>query len=223
MSQPTRATGVAVIFALAVSAASCGVFGGSGWDGDALGGTRDSLETYDPAEALSIPTIVALSQSGRSGERPLDAVVIGRVIDVEPGRSMSWTLREDGADRVFLPFGDEGAEASTFHLTVDISEVVVAGKGTTVPSDEITVGVSHPAEDAEAVQDDYRGIGEAVFFVYQDSALYDYADDVWAIDHNQGLIGRLSGDGEIDFPLLPHADRPEDISVPDLVAWTNLG
>ena len=163
--------------------------------------------------------MVVSSQFGRPGERDTDAVVIGRVVDVGPGQSFSWTITDDSDERSILPFGDPEAEASSFHLGVEVTDVVVAGRDTDIEPGRIQVGVSHSADLRDSVEDDYSGIGEVVFFLRQGSPLFDYAEDIWAIDYNQALIGRLDSDGTIDFPLVDVFSPPGTLTVEDLRGW----
>ncbi len=156
-----------------VSPSSCGFLGIGPWHGDALDETRQSFETFDPAEGLSIEEMVISSQSGRPGGRQNDAIVLGKVVEVEPGQSCSWTLTDDGAEKTVLPFGDPDAEVISFHLNVDVTEVVVAGRGTEIEPRRIQVGVTHSAEKRGSVEDDFQGIGEIVIFLRQGSPVYD--------------------------------------------------
>lgn len=201
-----------------VSLSSCGFLGIGPWHGDALDETRESFETWD-GQGLSIEELVISSQSGRPGERQNDAIVIGEVVDVEPGQSFRWTLTDDGEDRTILPFGDPAAESTSFHLSVEVSEVVVAGLGTDIEPGRIRIEVTHSADKLESVEDDYQSIGEVVFFLSQGSPVYDYAQDVWSIDYNQALIGRLGNNGEIDFPVVDYYSRPDSLTLDDLKGW----
>ncbi len=198
---------------------SCGFLGIGPWHGDAMDETRQSFETWDAAGPLSIEEMIVSSQFGRPGARDTDAVVIGRVVDVGPGQSFSWTITDDSEERSILPFGHPEAEASSFHLSVEVTDVVVSGRGSDIEPGRIEVGVMHAAELQDSVADDYTGIGEVVFFLHQGSPLFDHAEDTWAIDYNQALIGRVSGDGEVDFPLVDVASQPDTLTVDDLRDW----
>ncbi len=53
---------------------------------------------------------------------------------------------------------------NTFHLTLDVSDLVVQGRGIELQPGELAVGVSHnPDVTLDDVRHDYEGIGEAAF------------------------------------------------------------
>lgn len=164
-----RGARLAVAGLAVISLSSCGFLGIGPWHGDALNETRHSFETWDSAEGLSIEEMVVSSQSGQPGERETDAIVIGRVVDVEPGQSFSWTIGDDAEARTILPFGDPSAEATSFHLSLEVTDVVVAGRDTDIEPGRIQIGVTHSADKRGSVEDDYQGIGEVVFFLSEKS------------------------------------------------------
>lgn len=198
---------VALAGALALGLTSCGFLGSGPWHGRAFDDTRNGFKTYDvEGRYSSVNDLVKASMSQASGGG-LDAVVIGSVVAVEPGRSLTWNITDDGDERVELPFGDDESMIDTFHLTVEVTDVVVQGVGVDIARGELSVGVGHnPDVSLDNVTHDYEGVGEVVFFLRADSPRYDYADDMWSIDYNDSLLGRVGDDGEIDFPLIPRTD-----------------
>lgn len=131
---------------------------------------------------------------------PADAVIRGDVTAVKPGVSNSWKLTEDGEDRKILPFGDENSESDTYHLTIEVSDVIAQGpKSDLGPT--LVVGIAlPPGADPARVRSDFERVDDAVFFV-RESPVFDYEPGVLGISENGTLIGFVDGDS-VHYPLL---------------------
>ena len=157
--------------------------------------SADFVRTYD-----TVGEAVAMTAAG-GRSAPALAVVRGNVTAVEPGVSSSWELTDDGEARTLLPFGDEAPEIDTYHLTIEVTDVI-ARAPTAQLGRTVTVGIALPPSRAtlDRVRADFEQVDDAVFFV-RDSPVFDYEADVLGISENGTLIG-LVNDGAVTYPLL---------------------
>ena len=175
------------------------------------GQTFDALKARTEAASSagrdydSVGQAVALTAAG-GPSAPALAVVRGDVTAVAAGVSKSWELTDEGEETTILPFGDEAAESSTYHLTIDVDEVIAQGP-TAKLGRTVTVGIALPPSLAtlDQVRTDFEQVDDAVFFI-KSSRLYDYAPNVLGIAENGTLIGFVN-DGSITYPLI---EQPTD-------------
>ena len=201
--RPRAALGCLVAVAVGAGLAACGsAQQGNGETFDALRArmqSADFVRNYD-----SVGQAVAMTAAG-GPSAPALAVVRGDVTAVEPGVSKSWELNDDGEETTILPFGDEAAESSTYHLTIEVDEVIARGP-TADLGRTLVVGIALPPSLAnlDQVRADFEQIDDAVFFV-NESRVYDYKSDVLGISENGTLIGFVN-DGSVTYPLLEAPD-----------------
>lgn len=172
----------------------------------------------DPGQPVRLP--------GRHDRGPIDQrshlVVVGRVVDVLPGASMSWD--EEGTTRSIHEFGADEAELSTVHLQVDVTKVVASNAGLDARTGErIQVGLSVDADvDLGAAREELMGLGTVVLFLKR-SHVFVYKGEVdlglkasggvWAILESGGFLGTVSENGRIQFPAMEEV--PGEPLLPD--------
>lgn len=177
--------------------------GGTGQAFDAL---RDGQEGASRERTYtSLSEVVAEIDTGRPGARPAEALVVGRVASVEPGIARSWDVLADGERVNELRWDDPATQARTFHLHVQVREVIDAAPGVPV-GDWVTVGISFPPETTEAdVNGSFIAGYDLVLFLTK-TPVFDYHPQVWAVTEDAALVGIVADDGSVSFPLLDEGD-----------------
>jgi hypothetical protein len=148
-----------------------------------------------------------------------DAVLVGRIVDVEQGRSFSWTEDADDERRVEVPFNDAKAMSSTVHLVVQIDEVVGAANTFDQERGEsVRVGVSlGPQVDVESARKELSDLGSVVVFIKGNNPALDYDKSLFSICEQGGMLGAIHADDSITFPALDaYWLVPEDLDLPAL-------
>ena len=187
---------------MGVGLAACG--SAQQGDGETFDALRARMESADYVRNYdTVGQAVAMTAAG-GPSAPAIAVVRGDVTAVEPGVSNSWELTGDGEDRTILPFGDENSQIDTYHLTIEVSDVIAHGPTTNL-GPTLTVGIAlPPGADLAQVRSDVEQIDDAVFFV-QESPVFDYEPGLLGISENGTLIGFVD-DGSVHYPLLEVPD-----------------
>lgn len=187
---------------LALSA--CGT--GSPGEGKTFDKMRERSESSSYARNYdSLQKVFAMTEAGGQSA-PASAVVRGRVVEVTPGVSMSWELTEDGEKRTDLPFDDPAAQINTYHLTVEVEETLIAAPSKNV-DESVVVGIAlPPGLKVEEVEEDYRSVNDAIFFLTDTNAVYSYDSDVVAIMENGSLMGFIVEEGLVEYPLMDEGD-----------------
>ena len=144
-----------------------------------------------------LPTIEYLIRNGTRTTLS-DAVVVGHVTSVSPGRAHDWP-EDIEPDRIEVPFDDPRAMARTVHAEVTVTEVL-AGE---VSEDTIVVGFAFGASTPfGVVADGLPALGELVFFLESGSAVYDYAPDIWSVVFDGQVLAEVEADGRLALPAV---------------------
>ena len=125
-----------------------------------------------------------------------DAVVVGHVTSVSPGRGFAMS-EEDETSQV--PFDDPRAVWRTIHAEVAVTEVL----GGQLGEDTTVVGlVWGPDRSFEVAAEGLPALGELVFFLHEGSAVYDYDPTLWAIPEDGAIIAEIGSDGRLTLPAV---------------------
>jgi hypothetical protein len=125
-----------------------------------------------------------------------DAVVVGHVTSVSRGRGFSMS-EEDETFQV--PFDDPRAVWRTIHAEVAVTEVL----GGQLGGSAIVVGlVWGPQRPFEVAAEGLPALGEIVFFLQKESAVYEYDSDLWAIPEDGAIMAEIGSDGRLTLPAV---------------------
>lgn len=202
-NRPGAVLTCAVAAAVVAGLTACG--NGQQGDGETFDAIKARLESASSArEYDTVGEAVAMTAAGNRWP-PALAVVRGGVTAVQPGVSMSWELTDDGAEKTILPFGDEAAEISTYHLILEVDDIIARGPGAELGS-TLTLGIALPPDSVnlDQVRADFEQVDDAVFFV-ADTPVFDYEPGILGISENGTLIGFVN-DGAVTYPLLEGPD-----------------
>jgi hypothetical protein len=147
-----------------------------------------------------------------------DRVVVGRVVGVTEGVGMNWEIDELGEEkRLLVEYGAPDALVNSIHLTLEVDDVLAeSGSGLADGPREIVVGliVNDPVDVASA-QRELEDLGSLVLLLVEDSDVFDYAPEVWAVLEDGGFMGQLGPDGRVVFPVLedPEVLLGDELSV----------
>jgi len=134
-----------------------------------------------------------------------EAVVVGRVTDVRPGRAFT-VPGGDAPGGTLTDFDDRDAQWRTFHLTVDITETISGA----VKADPPTVGLAFgPSTQLETVRKDLTAMGEMVFFLNR-TPVFGYDDTVYGTVADGALLAPVDSSGRLSLPALS-ADESRDL------------
>ena len=171
------------------------------------GGGGGAPPPFDSLDDLLENTLYA-----RPGEEPrplTEAVVVGRVVRVEPGRG--FRAEGDDAERgTETDFSDPRAQWRTVHAVVEV-ESVVSGN---VSRDTVVVGLV--MGDLEPAQEGLPALGRVVLFLNR-QPVFDYDASVYGIAHDGRLIGEMGEDGQLGFAALSPEEEDELLSGPRTV------
>ena len=155
----------------------------------------------------SLDDLLANTLYERPGERPrplTEAVVVGRVVRVEPGRG--FTVEGDDAERgTETDFSDASARWRTVHAVVEV-ESVLSGDGSL---DTVVVGLV--MDDLELAQEGLPALGRVVLFLDR-SPVVDYDPALYGVAHDGRLIGEVDEEGQLSFPALSPEEEDELLS-----------
>lgn len=141
----------------------------------------------------------------RPGGKPMpeiESAIVGRVMKVEPGRA--YRLPE-GDSPVGVPtdFEDPGLAWRTVHATVDV-EQSLAGP---VPGGQVTVGFAFGSSPSfEEIDRGLRDLGRLLLFL-EKSPVFAYADRIYGVELDGGLLGVIDDEGRISLPAAGNADQ----------------
>ncbi len=142
-----------------------------------------------------LPTITYRIRNG-STTTLSDAVVVGHVTGVSPGRAHDWP-EDIEPDRIEVPFDDPRAMARTVHAEVAVSEVL-AGE---VREETIVVGFAFgPSTPFDVIAAGLPALGELVLFLDADSGVYDYEPDIWSVVFDGEVLAEVGDDGRLTLP-----------------------
>ncbi len=147
----------------------------------------DSLAEFLPNTQYLVPdgNLVRLS----------DAVVVGHVTSVSPGRAFHYSDDEHATTEV--SFDDPRAMWRTAHAEVAVTEVL-SGQ---VEVGTIVVGVGvGPSFDVLAAG--LPALGDLLLVLDSSSAVYDYDPALWSVAEDQAVLAEIGSDGRLTFPAL---------------------
>lgn len=175
---------------------------------------EDRLESMFGAVSLSPPLYQSVVEAGpltqfRDGalrvEANADAIVVGNVTTVQPGRSFSWP---DGPQVVGGPdtqvehrFNADDAMLSTVHVTVEVTDGVTA-TGETLAGTTITFGLSLPSPVAvDGLEKELQGFGDvAVLLINNPRSFFTYDPSVYGVLQYGAFLAPVVND-TVTFPL----------------------
>lgn len=194
---------------------SCG--GGAVFDGvREANGNADRVRSYQSWEDLIKEASNETANFGIDIDS-VDVAVVGEVIDVDEGRSSTWSA--DGENRSEVEFGSSEAMSSTYHLQIKVSDVVGSPTSSVAPGDTVRVGLAlDPDLTLKDVERDFLGLDGAVFFL-QRTPVFSYEEDLFGIAEDGALVAIPGEDGQLDFPMLSNSDTvqpPEGTTTADL-------
>ena len=172
-----------------------------------LGQGQDGGGGGAPPPFDSLDELLANTLYERPGEppRPLtEAVVVGRVARVEPGRGFG--VDGDDAERgTETDFTDARAQWRTVHAVVEVDSVVSGDESL----DTVVVGLV--MSDLEPAQEGLPALGRVVLFLDR-QPVFDYDASVYGVAHDGRLIGEVDDEGRMSFPALAPEEEDELLS-----------
>lgn len=204
---PCRVVPRGVLFVAVVLLASTTACGRSG-DRDAV---LDSIKQRGESAGRTRPPYRSLvellpnTKYQRPGGEPtpeIESAIVGRVMKVEPGRA--YRIPEgDSPGGVLTDFEDPGLAWRTVHATVDV-EQSLAGP---VPGGQVTVGFAFGSSPSfEEIDRGLRDLGRLLLFL-ETSPVFAYADRVYGVELDGGLLGVIDDEGRISLPAAGEADQ----------------
>jgi hypothetical protein len=127
-----------------------------------------------------------------------DAVVVGRVTGVSPGRGF-YAPEEDEASTVEVPFDDPRAMWRTIHAQVAVTEVV----GGQLSEDTIVVGLGWGTQmPLEVAAQGLPALGDVVLFLETSSPVFDYDPGLLSIAEDGAMLAEVELGGRLMLPAI---------------------
>lgn len=153
--------------------------------------------------------------------RPSDLLAAGEITRVEAGRSFTWTtnVSKDGEIRSELPYNDAEAMVSTIHVTMAVdSQVASPDLDTSLNLESITFGLALSGQvDVAAAEADLVGLGRVVGLFVDESPVFDYDSDLFAVLWDGAFLGTVAADGRVAFPAVDSGLVPDDLAIDELL------
>jgi hypothetical protein len=200
-SQLARALAAVCLTATLVAACTAGEADDSSYAVDQLTARAHrtlKIRPYDSVADL-MPTVSYVEPDGtrRAGT---EAMVLGRIIAVEPGRA--FTFSEQG--RAEVPFTSPKAESRTVHLRVAVAERLGSAPGPKVVTVGLAVG---GATDIRRFGDGLRDLGLVLLPLQDAGPVFRYDPTMYSIAEDGDLLMTVSPSGQIDLPALDGGER----------------
>lgn len=145
-----------------------------------------------------LPTITYLVRNG-STTTLSDAVVVGHVTDVRPGRASYWPEDDEAGAGIEVPFDDPRAMSRTVHAEVAVTEVL-AGE---VSEETVVVGFAFGASTPfDVIAAGLPALGDVVFFLYAGSGVYDYEPGIWSVAFDGEVLAEVEADDRLTLPAV---------------------
>jgi hypothetical protein len=146
------------------------------------------------------------------------AVVVGRVTDVQPGFGFadpaSGVEGRRFYDGIMVPFDSKDALWRTVHLTLDVDEVL-SGIPTDTEQIRIGLGIGNVNSDDQHIRDGLVALGRTVWFLQRDYwPGFSYDKSLYSDIEGGRLIAQVMPDDRLVFPMLEH-DGPSAAAVRD--------
>ena len=128
-----------------------------------------------------------------------DAVVVGHVIGVTPGRARYWPEDDEAGPGIEVPFDDPRAMSRTLHADVAVTEVVAGriAEGTLVVG--FAIGTSSEALDVMTAG--LPALGDLVLFLRR-SGVFDYDPAVWGVAEDGAMLAEVEEGGRLSMPAV---------------------
>lgn len=124
-----------------------------------------------------------------------DAVVVGHVTSVVPGRAFHYS--DEAHSTTEVPFDDPRAMWRTAHAEVVVTEVL-AGQ---VTEGTIRVGVGVPPS-FDVLAAGLPALGDLVLFLDSSSPVYDYEPGLWSVAFDGEAMAEVEPDGRLSLPAV---------------------
>lgn len=221
----SRRRSLALAAACSVVLAGCigGSTGGDGGAGFASRGVFEVIQARNESASRggtlyqSIPEAMPQVRYIVDGREPVsvaDAYIVGELVSVDPGRTFQWTIDSTGEEsRHEVPFNTartdaETSQASTVHLTLEITRSIVSPDEPAsvhdrlMPGNTVVLGLTLGEQvDLDAVRAEFGAVDSFAALLYQQSAVFDYDTDLWAILEDGVFLGTINDDGsQVTFP-----------------------
>lgn len=143
-------------------------------------------------------------QVGDASPRPLtEAVIVGRVTDVHPGRAFR-VEGDDAPDGIATDFDNPDALWRTVHASVAV-ESVISGAADEV----ILVGFAFdPTLPLDDIEKQMIGFEQLLMFLNK-SPVFDYDPDVYGTVFDGALVGLIDDEGHITLPALEETEEAD--------------
>ena len=133
-----------------------------------------------------------------------DAVVVGHVTSVSPGRAFHY--QDDEHSTTEVPYDDPRAMWRTAHAEVTVTEVL-SGQVTN-GTIRVGFGAGTSATSYDVLAEGLPAMGDMVFFLDQSSAVYDYEPGVWSVAEDGAVLAEIEAGGRLTLPAI-EPDRAE--------------
>jgi hypothetical protein len=132
-----------------------------------------------------------------------EAVVVGEVVDVEPGRGFR-VEGDDAPGGIETDFDDPRALWRTVHVSVAAESVVSGTVG-----EQLLVGFAFdPDVPIAQVEADFRSFGRILLFLNR-SPVFAYDPSVYGTVFDGGLLGLVDDGGDIQLPVLEDTEEAD--------------
>lgn len=126
-------------------------------------------------------------------------VFVGRVASVTEGKGF-WVPEGDAPGGTVIGFDDGRAMWKTVHLEVTVERSL---DDVSKPGELVHVGLATgPDAEVTALADGLRALGNLVFFLFDDSPVFEYRTDLRAIVEDGSMIATIDGEGRLGLPAL---------------------
>lgn len=158
---------------------------------------QEGAASVRPFDSLTELLDNTLFQMGDASPKPLtEAVIVGQVIDVQPGRAFT-DETDDAPDGTETDFGDPDAIWRSIHVSINV-ETVVSG----AVDEPVLVGFAFdPRLSVEDIRAQFEEFGSVLLFLNR-SPVFDYDPHVYGTVLDGALLGLVDARGQIQLPVL---------------------
>lgn len=128
-----------------------------------------------------------------------DAVVVGRVVSVTPGRAHYWPEDDEAGPGIEVPFDDPRATSRTVHAEVAVTEVI-AGE-VTQRTIVVGFGIGTSSTELDTLTAGLPALGDLVLFLRR-SGVFGYDPAVWGVAEDGAMLAEVEDGGRLSFPAI---------------------